>query len=70
MTSWPNIRKGMRTPPRYHRAPKYGAVDWAKAAGAKGPYPCPTPGCGLVYTPGYRAEHIRDYHGDMLGKIR
>ena len=33
-----------------------------------GPLPCKTPGCGLVYTPGYFTEHVRDYHWDGMTK--
>jgi hypothetical protein len=33
----------------------------------RGPNPCKTPGCGLVYTPGFFREHVRDYHGAFLG---
>jgi hypothetical protein len=28
----------------------------------RGPYACLTPGCGLVYTPGYWREHVKAYH--------
>ena len=38
--------------------------------GRRGPLPCKTPGCGLVYTPGFFAEHDATYHGDMLGRFK
>lgn len=70
MTSWPNIPKGLRKGMRVDHRPSRRRVEWARGRPGKGPYPCTTPGCGLVYTPGYWQEHVHAYHGDMLGKLR
>lgn len=72
MTSWPNIPKGLRRGMSNPRRRSYdpGRIDWARAAGGRGPYPCKHPGCGLVYTPGYYKEHARGYHGDRLGRLK
>jgi len=49
-------------------------VAWPTPAGGKAPRPCKTPGCGLVYTPGFFRTHVRDYHGKLWrepdGKLR